>query len=118
MYLRSLLLLSSVVTLEQALPQNSADKRPSFGDYQVKPTFHGRPADPVLNTEFSNRFRTHIRDAAARGPNFAGHYVLADWCCGSACIQVAVIDAESGAVYEGPFRTLIYDNTGQVCRRR
>jgi hypothetical protein len=51
-------------------------------------------------------FRTVIREAAKKGPNFAGHYTIADWGCGTACESLATIDAESGAVFDGPFGKL------------
>jgi hypothetical protein len=38
--------------------------------------------------------------------NFAGKFTIALWGCGSGCIQMAVIDEENGAVYDGPFKTL------------
>ena len=32
-------------------------------------------------------------------PNFAGHYVLATWGCGTQCTQVAIVDLKTGFVY-------------------
>lgn len=51
-------------------------------------------------------FRTVIEEATKNGPNFAGRYTIADWGCGTSCESVAVIDAETGAVYDGPFGQL------------
>lgn len=51
-------------------------------------------------------FRTAIREGAKKGANFAGHYAIAAWGCGSGCASMAVVDLESGAVYEGPFGVL------------
>jgi len=57
---------------------------------------------PILTGKAAN-FRTvlseALRDAAASGPNFAGHYLVAEWGCGSGCIQAAIIDTTSGAVH-------------------
>lgn len=43
-------------------------------------------------------FQTKIREAAQQGPNFAGHYTVATWGCGSGCQQHAVVDAQSGDI--------------------
>lgn len=37
-----------------------------------------------------------------RGPNFAGHYVLVQWGCGSNCMEAALIDANTGNVLRLP----------------
>jgi hypothetical protein len=37
-----------------------------------------------------------------RGPNFAGHYFVIRWGCGSDCLMMAVVDAETGKVYPSP----------------
>ncbi|WP_157763738.1 hypothetical protein [Paraburkholderia aromaticivorans] len=44
-----------------------------------------------------------IRDAASQRVNFAGHYVLATWGCGSGCVTAAAIDSKSGRVSSLPF---------------
>jgi hypothetical protein len=58
-------------------------------------------------------FRTRIREGAAKGPNFAGYYSIAEWGCGSSCVSIAVVDAKNGNVYAGPFGILGY---GSVLR--
>ncbi len=49
-------------------------------------------------------FRTRIRNGVAAGskPNFAGHYFVIEWGCGSQCVMMATIDAKTGKVYEPP----------------
>lgn len=42
--------------------------------------------------------RTAITKDIARGVNFAGHYVLAEWGCGTNCYGMAVVDASTGAI--------------------
>ena len=44
-------------------------------------------------------FRTRLSEALRRGVNFAGHYVLAGWGCGTGCISGAIIDARTGDVF-------------------
>jgi hypothetical protein len=89
---------------------------PSFAQFPAAPIFKGKPALPVLKTPNQRRFRTMIREGAAKGPNFAGHYTIADWGCGAGCVSIAVIEAKDGAVYDGPFQVLswaMYKYEGQ-----
>ena len=71
--------------------------RPAFAEFPavVRP---GPPAAIHLRTAQDRRYRTILGTAAAAGPNFAGHYTIASWGCGSACVQWAIIDAVSGRV--------------------
>ena len=65
-----------------------------------------QPAAPILRTRQQRAFRTAIREAAAKGPNFADHYTIAQWGCGAGCVSMAVIDSKTGCVDDGPFRIL------------
>jgi len=47
----------------------------------------------------ARRYRTILRKAAREGINFAGHYTIAIWGCGSSCAQIAIIDQIDGKVY-------------------
>lgn len=44
-------------------------------------------------------FRTRLSEALRGGVNFAGHYVVAGWGCGTGCISGAIIDARTGNVF-------------------
>jgi len=39
----------------------------------------------------------------SNGPNFAGHYFVIRWGCGSECLMMAIVDARTGKVYDPPF---------------
>lgn len=61
--------------------------------------FTGKPAE----VDFSSNpeaylFRTTIREQAAKGPDFAGHFTIAAWGCGVECQGYAIIDAITGKV--------------------
>jgi hypothetical protein len=76
---------------------------PTFAEYPVLGEFQG-PAAP-LNIEshsLARRFRPMSRKGATEGPNFAGHYTIASWGCGSGCVQFAIIDARNGRVFLPP----------------
>ncbi len=79
--------------------------------------FKGTPASPRFKTPGQRNYRTMIRLTAEKGSNFAGHFAVAEWGCGTACVQMAIVDVRSGDVYEGPFGVLpfgghIYLGTG------
>lgn len=96
----------------------SKDRLPTFRDYPVTEIFNGLPAAPILATAQQRRFRARIRDGVSKGsgvwsgnwkdpiessgPNFAGHYYVIRWGCGSDCLMMAVVDAQSGKVYDPP----------------
>jgi hypothetical protein len=72
--------------------------RPHFTDYPARAEPHLKPAAPILATRGERAFRSMIREGAAEGPNFAGHFTIADWGCGAGCVDWAVIDARTGRV--------------------
>lgn len=76
---------------------NSAST-PRFADYAVARTFYGEHAQPDLSDPERWGFRTRLREAAAREPNFAGNWVLTTWGCGTSCLTGAVVNPESGQV--------------------
>jgi hypothetical protein len=55
------------------------------------------PVD-AASAEYGVRFRTALSRAAAGGPNFAGHFTVVTWGCGTACQVTAVVDAVTGAL--------------------
>ena len=58
----------------------------------------------------ARRFKTRItKDYKEKGRNFAGHYCFIYWGCGSPCKASAVVDLETGNVYDGPSSSLGYD---------
>ncbi|HWE52623.1 MAG TPA: hypothetical protein VG273_22715 [Bryobacteraceae bacterium] len=85
-----------------------AASNPRFDDYRTGDIFKGKPAEPVLRTAVQKKFATQIRRQSVLPANFAGHYRVADWGCGSSCVSIALIDLTTGNVYEGPFSTLGY----------
>ena len=45
-------------------------------------------------------FQTTITEQSLEGPNFAGHYTVATWGCGTECQGFAIIDAINGDIVE------------------
>ena len=100
-----------VVALAIALVASSqqvSDSFPRFQNYPVSEILSGKPALPKLVRPGDRVFRTRIHDGAAKGPNFAGHYTIVEWGCGSSCVSIVVVDAVTGEVFSAPFRILGY----------
>src|ERR1022692_4187763 len=75
---------------------------PRFEDYSSLKAWHG-PAAPIkLVTRSERMFRTRLTEAAKEPPNFAGHYRITYWGCGSVCGAGALIDLETGNVCPPP----------------
>jgi hypothetical protein len=87
----------------------AGDALPGFEQFKVQGKYSGKPAAPILSTRTQRNFRTVIREEAASGPNFAGHYTLAEWGCGAGCVSLAVVDSATGRTFDGPFSILGYD---------
>ena len=80
-----------------------------FEDYAVKDVFKGKPKHPVLTSSAAFKLRNYttvINEAARKGPNFAGHYTVAEWGCGSGCVSFIIADAATGLVWGGPVFSL------------
>ncbi len=93
---------SCMIALEHA-----PAKAPRFEDYPAQAeTVRPVPVDLKGNAE-ARRFRTMLRDGAAEGPNFAGHYTIVGWGCGAACLSWAVVDATTGKVHFDPATKLV-----------
>jgi hypothetical protein len=74
--------------------------RPQFRDYPARNIYHGKPAAPIITSEF-RMFRTRIRRGAKSEVQFAGHYTIPRWGCGTECINFVIVDSKRGKVYDG-----------------
>jgi hypothetical protein len=72
---------------------------PAFTRYAAKVENRKNVRVNLRSHKNANMFRTNLRNAAKEGVNFAGHYILTTWGCGTNCSQSAVIDARNGKVY-------------------
>ena len=86
--------------------RSEGTRQPQFADYPAQVLPPNEAGAPRFSTPGQRRFRTVIRDWMKKGPNFAGHYTIAEWGCGTGCEQIAIVDDESGRVYDGPFGIL------------
>jgi hypothetical protein len=80
---------------------------PKFSDYAVGREKAVRPAPVVLASREARQFRSMLREAAKAGPNFAGHYTIAGWGCGTSCLDWGIVDALTGKVtFDAKLRVL------------
>ena len=74
--------------------------RYKFSRYKVS-IFKGKLAPPDFKTDRAAfLFRTQIKNQCkSEGINFAGHFTLVHWGCGSACEEIAIVDRTNGKIY-------------------
>ncbi|MBI3935017.1 MAG: hypothetical protein HY316_10025 [Acidobacteria bacterium] len=100
-----------------------------FEDYPAGDIFRGTPAAPKIVEPWVRMYRIRIREGISKGsgvhhydepqvrldrieayprgnqyngPNFAGHYFVVTWGCGTGCLRMAVVDAITGKIYPPP----------------
>ena len=84
---------------------DSRVRAPRFEDYPAREVWQGKPPSLKLVTHSERMFRTRLTEAANQAPNFAGHYRITYWGCGSNCSAGAMIDLRTGDVYQLPLAT-------------
>jgi hypothetical protein len=72
---------------------------PEFNDFEVKVSNALPKAVRIGNNPDARMFRTRLRQANKEGVNFAGHFIIASWGCGTGCSQGAIIDSLTGKVH-------------------
>lgn len=110
------LLTGFAVVASQGWTQAPTQALPKFEDYPVAKISQGTLATPKLATSDQRSYRTRITEGITKGwgarvggwegskpgPNFAGKMVVVQWMCGSPCLMMAMVDAETGVVYPPP----------------
>ena len=97
MKIRNVLALACVLAFSSiGFAQSST---PTFTQYAVKVERIKNVTVNLKSHKNARMFRTNLRNAAKEGVNFAGHYVLTTWGCGTNCSQSAIIDARNGRVF-------------------
>jgi hypothetical protein len=71
--------------------------------YFISQTFIGRPARlNFSNSGIEKEYQTIIENTVKKeGVNFAGHYTLVQWGCGSPCQVCVVVDLKTGKIHKG-----------------
>jgi hypothetical protein len=83
-------------------PPQTPTTPPSFEQYAVS-VYRGVAAKPNFQSNpGSVRFKTRIRDGIKEGVNFAGHYAIIAFGCGTDCAYGFVVDVKSGTILDLP----------------
>jgi hypothetical protein len=98
--MKTLLLIAALTVSMRA--QAPAARLPGFEDYPVKELWRSSPPSLKLTTPSERMFRTKLTEASKEQPNFAGHYRITYWGCGSVCAAGALIDLQTGDVFPLP----------------
>jgi len=80
--------------------RSEAIGRPQFSDYPVSQIYQGKSAAPILSKS-QREYRTVIREGAKSKVQFAGHYTVPVFGCGTGCTDFYIVDSISGKVYDG-----------------
>lgn len=78
-----------------------------FGNFKVDKVYKGKLAKPNFRTDPSAKtFSTRIREGCKEmGVNFAGHYTIIEWGCGTQCLNSAIVDRISGEIIFSQFQS-------------
>jgi hypothetical protein len=101
-----------VLSLAFVASSLAATKTPRYKAFPAE-VFTGRPAAAKPVSKEARQFRTVIREGAQIGTNFAGHYTIVSWGCGTSCIQFSIVDAKTGAVFMPDFYIAFSSNLEQ-----
>lgn len=93
------IVVAAIIILGMATPSVSAE--PAFAEYPATVKLSGKPKMPRWDQRTSF-FKTRIENGVKVGQNFAGHYGLIEFGCGSSCINAVLIDLNSGTVIDFP----------------
>jgi hypothetical protein len=95
-------LLILLLSVSSAAQTTKKPKLPLFEDFPVAERWAGSHAKVLLDTPAVRMFRTQFRDAALKPPNFAGHYRITTWGCGTLCFEGGMVDLATGKVIALP----------------
>jgi len=93
---------------EQCASLRRGEHLPKLADFAVPKSATIHPKPPILSTAKDRHYRTAIRTSTVKGENFAGHYTIAQWGCGTGCLEFVIVDVSTGKVYDPFFQTVDY----------
>ena len=74
-------------------------KAPDFREYATTAReVVSTPKLDMQSNQIARKYQAVLRQEIAEGANYAGHYRVAFWGCGSSCAMFAVIDLKTGTV--------------------
>ncbi len=83
-------------------PSDLPPDAPRFENFPAKRYAGKYAAVDLFSDPLTKAYRTRIQKWSKERPNFAGHFILATWGCGTDCTQLAIIDVITGQVFYPP----------------
>lgn len=105
--MKKLSLLMSMLVLTTFSYSVPAEPKHQYTEFPSGTVYTRHPAAAIIDTRKDHRFRTRIREAAKEKVNFASHYTLTTWGCGTGCEMGAAVDAITGKVVWLPMTAYI-----------
>ena len=110
---KPLIIFIALVSIFVGQAQLVSAKNPEtqIANLEIQPSFESYPANIahprdtsqlVLTTRLAKKYKSVITAEAAKPVNFAGHYRVATWGCGTDCRGFAIINKHTGVVYTLP----------------
>jgi len=88
-----------VVMCVPALVAGAQGKPPTFSRYSVKVENARIKTIDFKKNPDARTYKTRLIHGLEGGVNFAGHYIIVGWGCGTGCTNAAVIDTFTGKIY-------------------
>jgi len=89
----------------------SDPKAPSFESFpSAKEGKFSHAKLDLSSNSLAKTYRTVLHQELAKGPNYAGHYRVAIWGCGSSCAMFAVINLKTGQIITAEGLTSVSGN--------
>ncbi|MBU3069071.1 hypothetical protein KOI40_04515 [Aestuariicella sp. G3-2] len=92
------LLLALPIFLSEASEQAPSDSY-DFSDYPSQVSSMTLSQIDLNSHPSASNFRTRFKALQGRPANFAGHYILVYWGCGSGCQMFSIVDVETGQIF-------------------
>lgn len=98
----AVLFFSALSGAQTSIPSEETTPLPRFDDYPEREVRSGAAATVIIKSPEERLYRTNLRNSVKEPPNFAGHYSFVDWGCGTNCLGGAVVDQQTGKVFQPP----------------
>lgn len=73
--------------------------RPTFSEFAVASPKPFVTAKPDVRSGDARRYRTVLREGAKKAPDFAGHFKIVRWGCGTCCSEFAILNLKTGHAF-------------------
>jgi hypothetical protein len=89
---------TALVMMFGAVAAQAQSKTPQFIEFPTSSPALWQRRPPDLRAPNAFTYRTRITKASQQDANFAGHYVLETWGCGTNCVMGVIINLATGRV--------------------